>query len=651
MNSISLKLNRIAEGLEYDLQKGVNLNMNGTKSYFDHLKLNDKLPFSKVEVHYSDSIWDFSSLRKLNIPKDVMKLNFEQAPPAFVDDIKNFVLLKILDNKLKLQSIKRLCYLIMSFFNYVADEKKYYYFKYIPAKIVEEYLKSLEEDANKNGLKTHEILFRTKLAIEDFYTFYAANFEDLFTIELNNILDRKKHHEAAKRDIEKNKVPDIPGDYFDKLLSALIKVIDDEQAPLDFRALACLFLVMSQVGLRWGEMLGLEAGQVKTTKLKTGETAYYLEYKTWKREKGNNTYTIAKTYINDLAKKGYDTLVELHKEKRESIQTDFPYLYMGEAYQNDSSHFPLSSTNTKNSRYKLYVYLDRYIPTINVLKEQWDEGFSHIDTALLSYQKNLWADGIKTLTFPETRQYRVHVCTELYEKQVPLKFIKKFMSHLARDMEGYYVRTKTPSIQEDEIYAEKVFDRIVSGFKPIGRAGLKGEIDEFISKGKYNVEKDRATIVAKLKAEMPVRPKTGGFCCKSMQGFPCMSGEETDDFYCAYGVCPNIFSFFYNVDVDYRKLKELEFAIEDNKKRGHKAMLTKNYNNLSKVIYEKLLPELEDLEAQIAEHGAEAIIEEYTEDCPDLKHIIENLETIYAEVEKWKTELQMSGIKIRENVS
>jgi integrase len=646
--STSLKLDKVAEDLEYELKEDINLNTHGTKSYFHHLKLIDKLPFSKVEVYYSDSIWDFSSIRKLNISGSSMRLNFERAPNAFLDDIKNFILLKILDNRHKLQGIHRSCQLIINFFNYVADEKKYYYFKHIPDKVVKDYLKSLEEKANEDGSNMDEILFRSKATIEDFYTFYAANFEDLFTTELKDILNRKKHIEALKREREKNKVPDIPKDYFDKLLSALIKVIDDEEAPLDFRSLACLFLIMSQIGLRWGEMLGLETGQDKTTKLKTGETAYYLEYKTWKREKGNNTYTIAKTYMNELAKKGYDTLAELHKEKRESIETAFSYLYMGDANQNDISHFPLSPESTTISRHRFYVYLDRYLSTIDVPKEQYNEGFAYIDTS--RYWK-LRPYRIKTLTYPDTKQYRVHVCTELYEKQVSLKFIKKLMSHLSTEMEGYYVRAKTPSIQEDEIYAEKVFDRIVSGLKPIGRAGLKGEIDSFIAKGKYNIEKDRVSIVAMLKAEMPVRPKTGGFCCKSMQGFPCMSGDETDDFYCAYGVCPNIFSFFYNIDVDYRKLKELEFAIEDNKRRGHKAMLTKNYNSLSKVIHEKILPELEDLEAQIAKHGLEAIVEEYSEDCPDLRDIIENVDTIYVEVEKWKTELRIAGIKIPENVN
>lgn len=34
-----------------------------------------------------------------------------------------------------------------------------------------------------------------------------------------------------------------------------------------------------------------------------GEKRYYLMYKTWKRENGNDVYSIEKTYINDLSKK------------------------------------------------------------------------------------------------------------------------------------------------------------------------------------------------------------------------------------------------------------------------------------------------------------------------------------------------------------
>ncbi len=166
-----------------------------------------------------------------------------------------------------------------------------------------------------------------------------------------------------------------------------------------------------------------------------------------------------------------------------------------------------------------------------------------------------------------------------------------------------------------------------------GSNGLSQKIQEFVTENNYNVEKDIKTICEKLAAKIPIRQKSGGVCIKSSMLRECSKDAKTNEFYCAYGVCPNIFHFYYMADVSYRQTLELVETIHINKSRGHLRQAQKEINMLNTIITNKLLPELNELKVMIIKKGVLPVLEEH----PDLRDIIENLDTIYEEVNTWKS--------------
>lgn len=92
---------------------------------------------------------------------------------------------------------------------------------------------------------------------------------------------------------------------------------------------------------------------------------------------------------------------------------------------------------------------------------------------------------------PSLLQFRVHMCSSLYEKGVPLEYVERFMAHLSSEMRYYYIRPKnTP--QEDLASSTRILKGIVTGeLTPLGsERGLVGKIEEFIHENNYNIDTD-----------------------------------------------------------------------------------------------------------------------------------------------------------------
>lgn len=619
MNNI-IKLNEL--DLNYEIPESWCPNTNSTKNYITQLKKINKLPFDKGDFYYSNKIWDFSQYTSLNIDKSQMKFNFEKIPLSFEDDVKNYVLIKVLTNKSKIQTIYHYVYTLKKFFNMLTSNG-YFHVEDISLDIIREFLSQQEKVSIQE-------LEKCKKVLRDFYTLYSINFKDLMTTELSNTL-APGNYQALKALREQNKTPDIPKEYFDNFLSTVITIVNDNTCPDVIRATACIYLIMSQTGLRISEVLMLSSDALETLTLSTGEEAHYLSCKVWKPMKGNNTYISVNIYINDLAKKGYETLMVMYDDKRKKLNV--PYLFLGGPRMTQPDSFPLSAKAFSKFTLNFFVYLHSFFPTINVPREN----FPDLTYAKVDKNKNIIRayPNAKTLTYPHNHQFRVHVCTELYNQGVPLKYIKKFMAHLSDDMEGYYVRPTKIAPQEDMNFSLNTLKKIVTGeVKPLGGdSGLSAKIQEFIEANNYNIKTDLEEICNELAQKIPIRQKTGGVCIKSSMLRECSKDAKTNEFYCAYGVCPNIFHFYYMADVSYRQTKELAETIAINQERGLLRQVQKELNMLNTILHHKLLPELNELKNVINEKGTSAILKEY----PDLKNIIENLDQIDKEVLTWKS--------------
>ena len=612
----------------YTLPEKVTLYSNHTESYIDTLMALNKLPFNGLDIYYADNIWDFSTAIKLNITKSKLKFNFGlMNNSVFTNDMKNYILLTLLENKIKIQSIHSRYLAIKDFFLFAENNYHVYHVEDITVPIVKAFLQKIRDEGSITKLR------KVKTGLRAFYMQYSANFKDITSKGLLALFEQDDAKVFKAYQYSKRSKP-IPKEYFNKMLSACITVMNDENQTLSNRGAACVYIILSQTGLRIGEVLGLRTNCLRTTTIFNGEKAHYFEYSTWKREEGNNVSSSAITYVNELTYNAYNTLIQIYAERRQTFGLD--NLYVGGKHVTSQS-FPLDSENFVKAALRLFVNFDNngLLSTVNLAPDIYPT--LHVfktGSMNISQSGQFIYEKIQTVTFPDTQQLRFHCCTELAEKGVPLEYIQRFMSHLTSDMVHYHILPQS-SPQEDMEFSLKTLREVASGKAKIlgDNKGLSDSIKKFIEENNFKVATDLDEICETLAKKIPIRQKTGGVCIKSSQLRECSMDAKTNEFYCAYGVCPNIVHFYYMADVTYRQCKELKETININKERGHMRQVEKETNMLYNIAKTRLLPELEDLKSVIERDGFESVYEMH----PEVQPIVENMDTIEKEAITWST--------------
>ena len=585
------------------------LNTTHAEHYITYVKKLNRLPVEGVEIYYSDIIWDFSEYFNYNKSRSRVMFNFGRIPKIFIEMVKDYILIKLLENRIKIQSLVTEFSYVCLYFRYLND-RQYYNIADIPAAVTRLFFESSD-----NMLQYRE---RQK-CVKNFYVCYQANFGNIDINGLSEALETCNYMEY-KTVRRSQRHCDIPSDYYNRLLSAICEVANSCEHPEIIRAIACIYIILSQTGLRISEALSLRIGSLETVKSGNHEM-HSLKYIATKPCKGNKSYVELRTYANRLTKSAFDTLLGLFEQQRK--ETGLDVLYLGCLSEFNAGYYPLDSLRFTHHSTRFFIYMDRLIPTIN-LPEDANSGFTRV-----KYYKST------TITYPGTAQFRVHACTELYKKGIPLSYINKFMGHLSAEMTGYYVRPAKNNPQENMEFSLTTLRQIVSGeAKPLGGTkGFMNKISEFIKENNYNVEKDLDAICGRLAEKIPIRQKTGGVCIKSSMLRECHMDAQTNEFYCAYGVCSNIFHFYYMANVSYRQFLELRETIALNTRYGHIRQVEKESNMLSVIVEKKLQPELRELQKVIEIKGIDAVIREY----PDLEEVVRNIDHINEEIKVWKT--------------
>lgn len=610
---------------EYLLPDDVSLGSGQSTSYINSLKKINRLPISKCEVYYSDDYWDFSELSSLNIVKNNMRFNFRpMANSPFKDDLKNHVLLSLLENKTKIQSIHKRFLIIRKFLSYIEQVCHIYHMQDISTKHIGSYIQMIRDDGSVTKLRN------IKSSLRAFFVQYSANFADIMSDGMENLFEQDDPRAFKSYQME-HRTLDIPHDYFNDLISVCIQYMNDMTAPEVYRGVACVYIILSQTGLRIGEILGLKTDALKTGTIFNGEEVNYLHYNTWKRENGNNTVSRAFTYINELSRKAYDTMLHIFQPQREKFDVD--YLYVG-GKRLKASSLPINSESFKRSSFQFFCELDKkgLLKAVNIADNVYPTLHRYKVSSIRYLSSSYPYGAVKTLAFPDSQQFRFHCCSVLAEKGVPLEYIQRFMSHLTNDMVRYHILPQN-SPQEDMEYSLKVLKEVVSGKTTIlgDSKGIMDKINEFIEANHFRVEKDLDAICEGLAKNIPIRQKTGGVCIKSSQLRDCSIDAKTNEFYCAYSVCPNIVHFYYMADISYRQCCELQESIGINLKRGHKKQVQKERHMLYSIASKRLSPELEDLRKVVKRDGVESVIMMH----PELADIISNINEIEKETTEW----------------
>lgn len=598
--------------IDWQLEEEFKFGKEQAKYLISNIEETDMLPLYEESIKFSDNRWDFRPFCH-NFNFDTLVFSFNNIPSPFLNILKYYVLLSILDGEKKIQSVNRRFYDIKRFVKYLYDVSVFE-IKDITVPIVERYLDKIAQMSMKT-ISMH------KIALKELFSFYSINFEPMYSEDLKDLLQNKNIRALIASEGE-NRIPDIPIEYYDNLLSTLIYSMNNPKEDISLRRIACVYIILSQTGLRISEILSLETTDLQVFYLKSlNETTHYLTYKSFKGSKGNDTYKEGVTYINELSKLAFTNLVKSCHKERKLSGTD--YLYVPK----DFDKLPVVSRLAVNK-------FKKFVTTHGEKFGAFDNRFKNSGLTSSKVQEKSSNHYEKEYFFPDSRQFRVRLCTELYEKGVPLVYIQKYMSHLTDTMTSSYVRPSSPSDpQEDIAYSEKVIREVITGESTLlgaQAATITKNIQEYIEENGFNIEKDIESIITNLSKKLVIRSKLGGVCIKSSIR-DCSKDAKTNEMYCAYEVCPNLFHFYYMIPLSYKQYLDLIKTHEYNWESGFHRQAEKELHKLKYIITHKLLPELEDLEKQIEIKGTNNILARY----PELKNIIDNRNNIIKEAKAW----------------
>lgn len=102
---------------------------------------------------------------------------------------------------------------------------------------------------------------------------------------------------------------------------------------------------------------------------------------------------------------------------------------------------------------------------------------------------------------------------------------------------------------------------------------------------------------------------------------------------CAYNLCPNLFHFYYMVDVSYMNFQTLQDTYHAMKDSGKTKAAQKELSKMRDLLNRKLIPEMDELDKEIEARGFNTILDRH----PSLLDIMTNRENIRKEIEVWRT--------------
>jgi integrase len=616
----------IANDLEWTFNEENNVNaLHGVEAIplFSYIKKINKLPLKKGEIRFSDDIWDFNGLTLSSVARRKRTYKFCDSPDAFKDILKFFVLSQLWNQTLKIQSIQKMFAQLLQFVNYLFDQN-IISIEYVTLSSIKKFI-FIQKDLQPETIKSF------KKAIKLLLIFYSSNYKKLDGKEIYRYLndyDRSKC--IAQR--ESNKWTDIPSDYFDRLLSCMIRVMNDKSIDIDSRGIAAITILLSQTGLRLSELINCTIDSIHSTSIQNNtRISYYMTYMTSKCMHGDGVAREAYTILTPLGQSAYRALDRLYSETRRRFNSNLLFVPTG------VKSVPLHETTMPRMLNKFILDYGHEIECVNMADKYPELRIQPVDILIkrtLSTQKSLsrykYSD---TLSIPRTHQFRVHLCSQLYEQGVSMQYIQRHMNHLSRNMTDSYVRPKK-DLSKEQAYAESVLRMAVTGdAKLIGDSKdiLMATIKAFIARSKFNIATDLDAIIKGLLRKVPIREKNGGICIKSGPIRDCSKDLLTDEIYCAFGMCPNHYHVFFMVDISYDRYKTLIKSMQYNTDHGFTRAAEKEKNKLQWVIKKSLLPELEELKKEIGLKGPTKIKDQH----PQISWFVDNINTVYEEVTQW----------------
>lgn len=548
----------------------------------DYLELiqEDKLELFGIHFRFSDDLWDFSSQAEEFKKKSTYQYHFNTIlSDKYKTLCKLFVLNSLLEYGLHRPFIYFCLLVNISFLNYI--QKNCLQLEDLNSQELDIYLKKLNVSA--------KTISSTKSHIKKMIEFYCILTDKIISDEVISYLENLNSNKV-KAQLIQNKTKLLPHSIMKPLVELLYSEFKNNNLNMEYRRCLALLYIDTQSGIRPGELLMLSNDCIVKQKA-LGKTLYQLRYKATKGVRGKG-YRMDMTLANEKVEEAVSFLKKFVKDNE-----------------------PLGAgLNTTALRDSLKVIID-------IHKDE----FSEKDLNEFGYNG-----------YPKTYQFRVYFASELKRRGFSDMSISKMLGHEDEKMWGYYGRP-ADTIQEDWEYSKQLVENI--RHEDLKIMGAKGNIYEqkikhFCDSKSVNVKISEDEIIEQLLCELPIRQKCGGFCIKPNSSRPCEMNneEESDNILCAYEICPNQCHVYYDCAYYYNIFSMQKKTVSANLKNGFKNAAQKELYKTQRIIEDRIVPELEELENQIVKQGIEKILSNH----PNLKDIISNLENIKKEVEEWQ---------------
>ena len=594
---------------------------NNYQIYLDAFKnAVDIIPTKDLKISFDNDIWDFNPYFN-DVQSKEYKFIFSELPDELAVCCKFFVLYKI-SGKTKISTTNiRYSQFVSIILNV---------FKRTPHKnIMVVTTDDIISEINRRNAAPSTVHNLYQAAYQMYY-FLINHYKLDLPVNIDTLNDESVKWKSIDKQTD-TKLPDIPEEYFNIILNKSLEVMRDNSADTEFRMMGAGLVFLSQTGLRLGDFLALTTDSLFTKKLsKSGNITNYIHFTERKPSKPHQPLLEFDIFCNSLGTEAFSIMKKLRKLSPLSKGNNILFVLSDKSNMGGITTLPHDKVRVR-SLYRRFMY--KYLPIESTTS--W-EGISPYIHHTNPYAEKKGTASPILLYIPDTRQYRVHLCTVLYNQGVPLIYIQKYMGHLSDYMMGYYVRPKD-TYQENIQYSEKVIREIAGeNITPLGGNMLGEDIKEsiikFISDNNFNVQTDSEAIIKALGDKVIIRGKTGGVCIKTSL-MPCSKDARTNEMLCAYNLCPNLFHFYYMVDVSYINFQNLIDTYNTMKKTGKIKAAQKELFKIKDIINRRLIPELNELEKEIKSHGINYILDNH----PSLLDIIDNSDRIREEIELWRT--------------
>lgn len=578
----------------------------------------DESPIRKID--FRSDRWDLNNL--FNSPStQSLVFYFDRFKGNINSYVKFYVLYLIGEKRFKVSTAHHRILDFTNFWAQTTSAKGIFEPEDITEGVLEEFFASYDVSVSQ--------LRGMYYAVHGVLEFISDNFGVVLNFDIKN-LKRKQLAVNRQANESEERTPPIPDELYHMILEAYCEHMKDETADNDERMVSALMVVESQTGFRAIDLLTILISRLKTVDVEVNGEMKQMHYIHYINHKPSRPTQVREcdVYCSALCQEAIDILLRLRKANRHATETDLLFI--------PSMWTPKKGVNTPVIIQTFHTI--NKVVLLRKLGKQLDRDWEGITrnkfVGTLHLRERL---GIKTdeLAYPSLPQYRVTLATNLYEQGVPLKVIQMTLGHMSDMMEGYYCRPKN-DVAEDLAAAHVVLNAISEDALPMLPATGKGDerllesINAFIAENHVDVRADIKKVMDEFGGRLSIRAKLGGYCIKGSL-LDCAEDANTSEYLCMYGLCPNIRHFFFNAAASYDDFKRTVATYEHADKYNHKKDKLREGRKIKAILENRLLPELDELEKAISQHGRDAVYMKY----PSVVYVADNIDLVRKEASEW----------------